>query len=269
MIRVVVNGAAGRMGRMIVSGVASDPELQLAGAVERPDHPLIGRDAGEVAGVGNLGVKISPDTELRRILAEADVAIEFTTPEATLEHLKVAVELGKPMVIATTGYTPQQREELERLANRIPSVVAPNMSVGVNLLLRLVEEAAKALGDDYDVEIIEAHHNRKKDSPSGTALRIAEVIARALGRDLDKVAVYGRKGMVGERRREEIGIHAVRGGDIVGDHIVMFAGQGERIEIVHRAHSRETFARGALRAAKWVVNAPKGMHDIGEVLFGD
>ncbi len=268
MVKVIANGAAGRMGRMIISGVCRDPEMELVGATEYPEHPEVGRDAGEVAGVGSLGVKISPDTELAKLFEKADVAIEFTTPEATLKHLEEAVRAGKPMVIATTGYTPQQRERLEKLASQIPCVIAPNMSVGVNVLLRVVSEVARILGDDYDVEIVEIHHNRKKDSPSGTALRLAEVIAKALARDLDEVAVYGRRGLVGERSRREIGIHAVRGGDVVGDHTVLFAGEGERIEIIHRAHSREAFAKGALRAAKWVVNASKGIHDIQEVLFG-
>jgi 4-hydroxy-tetrahydrodipicolinate reductase len=268
MVKVIANGAAGRMGRMIVAGVCRDPEMELVGATEFPAHPDVGRDAGEVAGVGTIGVRISPDTDLPELFKKADVAIEFTAPEATIKHLEEAVQANKPMVIATTGYTPEQRQKLEELASQIPCVVAPNMSVGVNVLLRVVSEVAEILGDDYDVEIVEIHHNRKKDSPSGTALRLAEVIAQALERDLDEVAVYGRKGFVGERERREIGIHAVRGGDVVGDHTVIFAGSGERIEIIHRAHSREAFARGALRAAKWVVNASKGMHDIQEVLFG-
>jgi 4-hydroxy-tetrahydrodipicolinate reductase len=172
------------------------------------------------------------------------------------------------MVIATTGYTAEQMKQIQELAPKIRCVMSPNFSVGINLLLKVVQDVAQVLGDDFDIEVIEAHHNMKKDSPSGTALRIAEVIAETLNRNLSEVGIYGRQGIVGERTRQEIGIHAIRGGDIVGDHTVLFAGIGERLEITHRAQSRETFARGALRAARWVVNAPKGLHDIREVLFG-
>ena len=268
MTRLIVSGACGRMGRMIVQGIARAPDLELVGAIDAAGHPDLGRDAGDIAGVGPLGIQTQDDQHLSRLLARADVLIEFSTPEATLAHLRLAAELDGAMVIATTGYSEEQLREVNELTRQIRCVMAPNMSIGVNVLLRLIREAAIALGDAYDVEVIEAHHNQKTDAPSGTALRIAEVLADALGRDLDQVGVYGRKGIVGKRTRQEIGIHAIRGGDIVGDHTILFAGTGERLEITHRAHSRETFAQGALRAARWVVSAPRGRHDIAEVLFG-
>lgn len=266
MTKAIIDGACGRMGKMIIQTIDQTDGIELVGAVEYFKNPQIGKDAGVIAGVGELGIKISDS--LSDLIDEADVVIEFTTPEATLKNLQTVVDSQKAMVIATTGFTDEQMGQLRDLTTQIPCVMAPNMSIGVNILLYLVRDAAKALGDDYDVEVIEAHHNQKMDSPSGTALKIAEVLADALDRDLNKVGVYGRKGVVGKRTRKEIGIHAVRGGDIVGDHTVLFAGSGERIEIVHRAHSRQTFANGAIRAAKWVVNAPKGVHDIKEVLFG-
>ncbi|MFQ6043329.1 MAG: 4-hydroxy-tetrahydrodipicolinate reductase [Candidatus Poribacteria bacterium] len=266
MIDVIVDGAGGRMGRMIINGISQSEDMQLVGAIEAANHPNLGRDAGEIAGVGRLGVSVTSD--LPAIIDKCDVVIEFTSPEATLKHLQNVVDADKAMVIATTGYTDEQMEQLLKLAPKIRCVMSPNYSIGVNLLLKLVQNAAQVLGDDFDIEVIEAHHNMKKDSPSGTALRIAEVIAESLNRNLDEVGVYGRRGMVGERPRQEIGVHAIRGGDIVGDHTVLFAGVGERLEITHRAQSRETFARGALRAARWVVNAPRGLHDIDKVLFG-
>ena len=214
---------------------------------------------------GPIGVSISDN--LSEILDEADVVIEFSTPGATIENLHNVVLAGKAMVLATTGFTADELAEIHELADKIPCVMAPNMSVGINVMLQAVQLVAKALGDDYDVEVIEAHHNQKADSPSGTALRIAEVLAQTLDRDLAEVGVYGRHGIVGARSKKEIGIHAIRGGDIAGDHTALFAGAGERIEITHRAHTREAFAKGAIRAARWVVNAPKGLHDIAEVLF--
>ena len=267
MINVIINGACGRMGKMIINGVFQSPDMQLVGAIEASNHPNLGQDAGELAGVGHLGVVVSGD--LPHTIEKCDVVIEFTPPAATLEHLQSVVDADKAMVIATTGFTPEELEKLHRLASQIRSVMAPNFGVGINLLLKVVCDVARILGDDYDIEVIEAHHNKKVDSPSGTAKRIAEVIAESLQRDLDKVGIYGREGIVGARTREEIGIHAIRGGDIVGDHTVLFAGSGERLEITHRAHSRETFAQGALRAARWLVNAPKGLHSVDKVLFGN
>ena len=266
MVNVIVCGACGRMGKMIAQGVTQQQDMQVVGAIEYHGHAQIGQDVGEVAGIGKLNVPVS--SNLPAALEKGDVVIEFTTPAATLEHLQNVVDAGKAMVIATTGFKREELDELHKLTAQIPVVMAPNMSVGVNVLLQAIQVVAKALGDDYDVEVIEAHHNQKVDSPSGTALRIAEVLTTTLNRDLGEVGLYGRHGIVGARTRKEIGVHAVRGGDIVGDHTVLFAGAGERLEIVHRAHSRESFARGAIRAARWVVNAPKGLHDISEVLFG-
>ena len=265
MISVIIDGACGRMGKMIAQGVVTQDDMQLVGAIEYSGHPQLGEDVGEGAGVGTIGIPIS--NNLSEILDEADVVIEFTAPSASIEHLRNVVDAGKTMVLATTGFTEAELAEVHKLAQNIPCVMAPNMSVGVNVMLQAVQLVAKALGDDYDVEVIEAHHNQKADSPSGTALRIAEVLAEALDRNLAEVGVYGRHGMVGARSEKEIGIHAIRGGDISGDHTVLYAGAGERIEITHRAHTREAFAKGAIRAARWVVNAPKGLHDISEVLF--
>ena len=265
MIKAIVVGACGRMGRLLVSGIAQDDDMELVGAVEAPGVPNIGKDAGEIAGAGALGVKIVDD--LSEVIGKGDVAINFSAPkEAALDHLRTAVENGKPMVMGTTGFTPEEMGTIRELTSRIPCVMAPNMSVGINVLLKIVRDAASVLGDDYDVEVIETHHHFKKDAPSGTANRIAQVIAEALDRNLKEVGIYGREGIVGERPSKEIGVHAVRAGDIVGDHIVLFGGIGERLEITHRAQSREPYVRGALKAAKWVVNAPKGLHDISEVL---
>ena len=265
MISVIIDGACGRMGKMIAQGVITQDDMQLVGAIEYSGHPQLGEDVGEVAGVGTIGVPIS--NNLSKILDKADVVVEFTAPSASIEHLRKVVDAGKTMVLATTGFTEAELAEVRELAQNTPCVMAPNMSVGVNVMLQAIQLVAKALGDDYDVEVIEAHHNQKADSPSGTALRIAEVLAEALDRNLAEVGVYGRHGIVGARPEKEIGIHAIRGGDISGDHTVLYAGAGERIEITHRAHTREAFAKGAIRAARWVVNAPKGLHDISEVLF--
>ncbi|HGE72112.1 TPA: 4-hydroxy-tetrahydrodipicolinate reductase [Candidatus Poribacteria bacterium] len=267
MIKVIVIGAGGRMGRMLVTGIANDKDLELVGAVEAPSVPFIGKDAGELAGIAKIGVEITGDSHLSELFKKADVAINFITPkEAVIKHLQVAVENKKPMVIGTTGFNADEMIKIKELAGNIPCVMAPNMSIGINVMLKVIRDMAKVLGDDYDVEVIEIHHHFKKDSPSGTADRIARVLAESLNRDLDEVGIYGRKGIIGERTVEEIGIHAVRAGDIVGDHIVLFGGIGERIEIIHRAQSRDPYVKGALRAAKWVVNASNGLHDISEVL---
>ncbi len=265
MIRVIINGACGRMGRLIIQGVSQQADMELAGAIEYPEHPQIGSDAGVVAGIGDIGVPITG--ELNDVLQNADVVIEFSKPEATIEHLRQVVNADKAMIIATTGYDPDELATVKELASQIRCVMAPNMSLGVNVMIQALELIAKALGDDYDIEVIEAHHNHKADAPSGTALRLAETVAEALDRDLDEVGVYGRHGIVGARPKKQIGIHAVRGGDIAGDHTVLFATEGEQLRVVHRAHSPEAFAKGALRAARWVVEAPKGLHDISEVLF--
>ncbi len=265
MVNVTINGACGRMGRLIIQGVTEQDGVTLVGAIEFPQHPEIGNDAGVVAGIGEIGVPIS--AKLSDTISESDVVIEFSKPEATLQHLRQVVEADKAMVIATTGFSNAELDEVKGLASKIRCVMAPNMSLGVNVMIRALELIAKSLGDDYDIEIIEAHHNHKADSPSGTALRLAETVATALERDLDEVGVYGRHGIIGPRPEKQIGIHAIRGGDIAGDHTVMFATQGEQLSIVHRAHSPEAFAKGAIRAAKWVVNASRGLHDVSEVLF--
>lgn len=264
MIRIAITGAAGRMGRSLIEACHGTAGLRLAVAVERPGSGVIGADAGELAGIGRNGVAIIDD------LAQAgdayDVLVEFTRPEVTLRHLELCRAAAKRMVIGTTGFTPEQRRQLTAAAADIALVAAPNMSVGVNLCFKLLETAARVLGDEVDIEIVEAHHRHKVDAPSGTALRMGEVVAAALGRDLQSCAVYGREGVTGERDRKTIGFATVRAGDIVGDHTVMFAGLGERVEITHKASSRLTFANGALRAAQWLADRPAGLYDMQDVL---
>ena len=264
MIEVVVAGAAGRMGGRIVALVKESADLRLAGALERSNHPALGRDVGELAGVGTIGVSLSADPA--HVVTRDRILVEFTAPEATLEHLRVAARARARAVVGTTGFSKTQLGEIETLARQLPLVLAPNMSVGINLTLRILAQLASALGDDYDVEITEIHHRGKKDAPSGTALKMAEVIAQALGRDLAQVAVYGRQGMTGERSPREIGILSLRAGDVVGEHTVVFGGLGERIEITHRAGSRDTFARGALRAVRFVAHAAPGLYSMQDVL---
>jgi len=252
------------MGGRLISLIKESAHFQLAGAVERKGHAAIGADAGDVAGCGRLGVAVTDN--LATLAEHADVLVEFTTPAVTLMHLTIMAASRKAMVIGTTGLSAAQLAELQKLAQQIPCVFSPNMSVGVNVILKALAAMACAFGEDYDIEIQEAHHRLKKDAPSGTALKIAAVLAAAAGKDLDKVAVYGRKGLIGERRKGEIGIQAIRAGDIVGDHTVLFGGPGERIEVTHRAHSRDTFASGALRAASWVVAQKPGLYDMHDVL---
>ena len=264
MIKVAVTGAAGRMGGRIVTAVKEAEGLELAGAVERPGHEMIGQDAGLIAGCGAAGVKIT--ASLDEALKNAHVLIDFTFPEVTLKNLATCVRLGKKLVIGSTGFTPAQRAEVQKAGEQISVVLAPNMSVGVNACFKLLKETAKILGPDFDVEIVELHHNKKKDSPSGTAVRMGEVVAEALGRDYNQVANFHREGMCGERSPEEIGMQTVRGGDIVGEHTVYFIGMGERIEISHRAMSRDMFARGAVRAAAWLAAKEQGMYDMQDVL---
>jgi 4-hydroxy-tetrahydrodipicolinate reductase len=264
MIRTIVTGAAGRMGGRVLALAKEAGDFRIVGATERPGHSAIGRDVGEVAGIGTVGVKVADG--LARIITGADVVIDFTAPEASIDHLRAASKAGVAIVVGTTGLTKEHLAEARHLAAHMACVISPNMSVGVNVLFKVLREVARTLGDDYDVEIVEAHHHFKKDAPSGTALRMAQVVAEALGRDLEQVGVYGRKGIVGERPKAEIGVHTVRAGDIVGEHTVLFGGMGERIEIGHRAHSRDNFARGALRAARFVAKAPKGLYDMADVL---
>jgi len=258
MVKLAVTGAAGRMGSLIAKLALEDKEFKLVGVTERPDSELIGKEFAP-------GVKFYPS--ISEIPEKPDVVIDFTTPEATEKLLKEAKELEVALVIGTTGLTEEQKKLIEETAKSVPIVFSPNMSLGVNLLFKLVEEAAKALKDKgYDVEIFEIHHRFKKDAPSGTAVKLAEIVAENLGVDLEKSAVYGRKGIVGERKPDEVGVLSARMGDVVGDHTVYFATLGERIELTHRATSRETFARGALTAAKWVADKEAGLYTMFDVL---
>lgn len=264
MIHAAVTGAAGRMGRAIVSAINDNHLITLTGALEREESAELGMDAGELAGVGVAGVNVTADRE--EAFGRADVIIDFTAPDASMRNLEDAVAQSRAIVIGTTGFSHHQREKIKELSARTRVVMAPNMSIGINLLLKLVHEAARVIGNDYDIEIIEAHHRHKKDAPSGTALRIAEVAAAALDKDIEDVAVYERKGIIGERTRDEIGIQTIRAGDIVGDHTIMFGAPGERLELTHRASSRQTFASGAVRAAVWVASKPNGLYDMQDVL---
>ena len=263
-IKVVVTGAGGRMGTRLVTLIKESPNLELVGAVEGKGHPAVGADAGETAGCGRLGVRVTDD--LTALADRAEVLIEFTSPDATLKHLAIMADSRKAMVIGTTGFSAPQLAELRELAKPIPCVFAPNMSVGINVLLKMLPQIARTLGEDYDIEVLEAHHRLKKDAPSGTALKLAQVLADAMGKTLDAVAAYARKGMIGERKQGEIGMQVIRAGDIIGDHTVLFGGLGERIEVTHRVQSRDTFARGALRAAQWVVAQGPGLYDMQDVL---
>ena len=261
--RVAVAGASGRMGRMLIEAVRASGDCVLAGALDVPSRPAIGSDATAFLGVAS-GVPITAD--LRQGLQNAEVLIDFTRPEGTLAHLAICRELGVQAVIGTTGFTDAQKAEIAAHAQRTAIVMAPNMSVGVNVTLKLLEMAAKALSTGYDIEIIEAHHRHKVDAPSGTALKMGEVIAGALGRDLKDCAVYAREGVTGERDPSSIGFATIRGGDIVGDHTVLFAGTGERIEIPHKSSSRATYAQGSLRAVRFLRGKPHGMFDMFDVL---
>jgi 4-hydroxy-tetrahydrodipicolinate reductase len=262
-LNVVIAGCSGRMGYALLEGVFADEALQLHAALDRSDSPQLGRDAGEQFG-RKTGVLISHD--VAAALAGADVLVDFTRPEPSLQYLQACRQAGVAMVIGTTGFTPEQKQQIEAASADIAVVFAPNMSVGVTLLINLVKEAAKVLSEGYDIEVIEAHHRHKVDAPSGTALRLGEAAAEALGRDLATCAVYGREGVTGERDPSTIGFATVRGGDVVGDHTVLFAGIGERVELTHKASSRATFALGALRAAKFLTGRSSGLFDMRDVL---
>jgi 4-hydroxy-tetrahydrodipicolinate reductase len=264
MADVVVAGAAGRMGSRLVALLQEEKELRLVGALEAPGHPALGRDAGEAAGVGRLTVPITADAEAA--LGKDRILIEFSIPEASLAHARVVARQGGRAVIGTTGFSASQRKELKEIGRNVPILVSPNMSVAVNVAFRVLADMARMLGDDYDVEIVETHHRFKKDAPSGTALRMAEVVAEALGRDLAKSAVYNRHDKPVERTRTEIGIAALRSGDVVGEHTVSFGSLGERLELTHRAHSRDNFARGALRGARFIATAKPGLYSMQDVL---
>lgn len=264
MIKAVVAGAAGRMGRRLVALLQESKQFTVVGAVERADHPDLGRDAGELAGIGRLNVPVID--RVTTALEGAQVLLDFTAPAAAMRDLEAASQAQVAMVLGTTGLTDADLARARTLAQRTACVQSPNFSVGVNMLYGILADVARTLGEAYDVEVIEAHHHMKKDAPSGTAERIAQVLAQALGRDLPQVGVYGRHGMVGERPAKEIGVHAIRAGDIVGEHTILFGGMGERIEITHRAQSRDNFACGAIRAAGWVVGKAPGLYSMLDVL---
>lgn len=264
MVRAAVIGAAGRMGRSLIQAIAEADGIVLGAAIDRPGLSLIGADAGELAGIGKNGVALVDD--ISRVVNDFDVLIDFTMPEATVENARFCAANGKKMAIGTTGLNAEQKQSLAESANDTAIVFAPNMSMGVNLCFKLLELAAKTLGDEVDIEIIEAHHRHKVDAPSGTALRMGEVVADALDRNLDDVAVYGREGQEGPRDRKTIGFETIRAGDIVGDHTVMFAADGERVEISHIATSRMNFARGAMRATRWLQQQSTGLFDMQDVL---
>ncbi len=264
MIKLIISGVAGRMGGCITNLAFADPEIEIIAGLEIPGHPSIGEDLGNFLRLGEKNIKIVDNLE--QIIKQGEVIVEFSASPATLEHIKVARTHKKAMVIGTTGLTEKEKDVIREASKEIPIVLSPNMSVGVNLLFKITDELAKAVGKDYDLEIIEAHHRKKKDAPSGTALKLAAILAKGTGRSLEKVVTFGRKGMSGERPGETIGIHAVRGGDIIGEHTVLFAGPGERIELVHRASSRDTFALGALKAVKFIKKQSPGLYEMGDVL---
>lgn len=263
-MKVGIVGAAGRMGRTLMEATLANPDTELAAAVDVPGSSLIGADAGELVGHGRLGVALVDDLE--KVVRDADVFIDFTVPEATARHIEICRAAGTRLVIGTTGLDDGQTAALRAAADDVAICFAPNYSIGVNLCFKLLETAAQVLGDEVDIEVIEAHHRHKIDAPSGTALRMGEVVAQTLGRDLKDCAVYGREGRTGERERSTIGFETIRAGDIVGDHTVMFAAEGERVEITHKASSRMSFARGAVRAALWLGGHESGLYDMQDVL---
>jgi 4-hydroxy-tetrahydrodipicolinate reductase len=264
VIRVLVTGATGKMGRRVIDLVHTDPELELVGAITHRTHAALGRDAGEVAGIGPIGVVLEHDCT--KTLSQAHVIVDFSVADAALAYIRLAAAHTKAIVVGTTGFTIAQHEEIRRLSQNMPCLIAPNMSVGVNVMLHVLRQLVTLLGPGYDIEILEAHHRTKVDAPSGTALRMAAVVAEVRGNHLDDVAVYGRRGMIGRRSDTEIGIQVVRAGEIVGEHTVLFGGPGERLELVHRSQNRDTFASGALRAAKWVMQQPWGLYGMEDLL---
>ncbi len=265
MSRIAIVGASGRMGLNLVKAVISVKNIRFTAAIDRPESLTIGKDAGELAAIGTLGINVVAD--LASVMNDFDVLIDFTCPEATIAAIEQCRLAGKKIVIGTTGFSEQQKAQIAKAAQDIAIVLAPNFSVGVNLSLKLLEMTAKVMGDYTDIEVIEAHHRHKVDAPSGTALRMGEVIAQTLGRDLKDCAIYGREGHTGARDRKTIGFSTIRAGDIVGEHTVMFADEGERVEITHKASSRMTFANGAVRAAVWLADKDRGLYDMQDV-FG-
>lgn len=263
-MKIGIAGAAGRMGQTLIKACLDTEGAELAAAVEHKDSPAVGKDAGEIAGIPRCGLLVAGNPA--EIIGAVDALIDFTRPEATLANLELCRQHGKYLIIGTTGFTAEQRGQIERAAAQTAIVMAPNFSVGVNLTLKILETAARVMGEYTDIEIIEAHHRHKVDAPSGTALRMGEVVAKTLGRDLQDCAVYGREGITGERQRKTIGFSTIRAGDIVGEHTVMFADVGERVEISHKASSRMTFAKGAVRAALWLQGKQSGLFDMQDVL---
>jgi 4-hydroxy-tetrahydrodipicolinate reductase len=261
MIHVAISGACGRMGRTLVRFISESKDLQLAGVVEMPGHPCLGTDAGVLAGVTGLKVPLSD-----KLPSSCDVLVDFSLPQGSVERIVECGERGLPCVIGTTGFSPAEWDRIRAAAKKTSIVISPNMSVGVNVLFHVAAELARTLGAEYDIEIVEAHHRFKKDAPSGTAIKVAEEIAKATGRDLNEAAVHGRGPSHGERKPGEIGFHSIRGGDIVGEHVIYYTTLGERLELKHVAHSRETFARGALRAARWVADRGPGLYSMSDVL---
>lgn len=263
-VGIVIHGAGGRMGREVAKVSLSDPDVRIVACIDRPEHPELGSDIGNACGLAPCGVTVE-DSPGERDLSSS-VIIDFSSPDASLRMLESFGRSSQAVVVGTTGFSASQKDVLEETAKEMALLQSPNMSLGVNLFFRLAAQAASALGRRYDVEIVEAHHRHKKDSPSGTAVKLGELVASELGLQYDDAARYGRRGMVGERSNQEIGMHAVRGGDIVGDHLVLFAGDGERIELRHMAHSRATFARGAVEAAKWLAGRAPGLYSMNDVL---
>jgi 4-hydroxy-tetrahydrodipicolinate reductase len=263
-LNLIVCGAGGRMGTAVVRSLAQTAAMTLVAAIDKPGSARLGKDAGEISGAGNLGITLSDKIE--PYLSSGTVIIDFTRPEASLSYLRAAAKKAVPMVVATTGFDPRQTAEIKRLSRRTAALLSANTSLGVNVLVSLLGTAAKMLGDDYDVEIVESHHRFKKDAPSGTALALGRAVAGALNRNLDHVGIHGRKGIAGERSKKEIALLSVRAGDIVGEHTVIFGGIGERLEFIHRAHSRDTFARGAIRAAQWLAGQKPGLYGMQDVL---
>ena len=261
MLKIAVNGACGRMGARIAALVFEDPQLKLVAALERHGHPSLDKDVGTIAGCGETNIKITSTLN-----THADVLIDFSSPESTVAIAEVCAKKNVALVAGTTGLNTQQLEKIKHLSRQIPCLVSPNMSVGVNVMFNLTAQMAQILGDDFDIEIVETHHRFKKDAPSGTALKLAEKICEATGRNIDKDVIHGRHGMTGERPANQIGMHAIRSGDVIGDHTVVFGSLGERIEITHKAHTRDTFVRGAIRAAKFIAQKPPGMYSMSNVL---
>ena len=264
MIKVVVTGAYGRMGSRILKLLLNEKGIEVVGATERHGHPSLGNDAGEVVGEKRINVSLSESLEVSA--SQADVIVDFTSPQASINHVKYASMTGKPMVIGTTGFSSKEQKELETLARQFPCVISPNMSIGVNVMFEISKQLAQLLGNEFDIEIIEAHHRKKVDSPSGTAIKLGEIVADASGREFKSAAKFERYGHIGERKPNEIGIQTIRGGDIVGEHTIMFCGLGERLELTHKALNRDIFARGAIHALRWVVGKPPGIYSMKDVM---